>query len=78
MTREIACPKVKWSFSETYHLLSNFTKYCMCDIISGAQPFEVIWLHNDKEIKKNDPVYKMLSNGNVHSLIIQEVRIFIT
>ncbi len=33
----------------------------------------MIWLHNDKEIRKEDPVYKMISNGNVHSLVIQEV-----
>ena len=59
----------------TEYVSSQFYQV-ICNIIAGAQPFEVIWLHNDKEIKKNDPVYKMLSNGNVRSLIIQEVRIF--
>ena len=40
--------------------------------IGGADRFDVVWLHNEKEIKPSkDFEYK--SSGNVHSLIINEI-----
>ena len=34
---------------------------------------EVIWLHGDKEIKKNNTVYQVFSEGTTHRLVIPEV-----
>jgi len=40
--------------------------------LGGADRFDVVWLHNEKEIKPSkDFEYK--SSGNVHSLIISEI-----
>ena len=40
---------------------------------TATGPIEVIWLHNDQEIKKTSTVYQMVSDGNVHRLVIPEV-----
>ncbi len=34
---------------------------------------EVIWLHDDKEIKRKNSVYQVKSEGNVHTLVIPEI-----
>jgi len=40
--------------------------------VSGADKFDVVWLHNEKEIKPSkDFEYK--TSGSLHSLVIQEV-----
>jgi len=40
--------------------------------ISGSDKFDVVWLHNEKEIKPSkDFEYK--SSGNLHSLVINEI-----
>ena len=44
---------------------------CVC-LTSGSSPIDVVWLRNEKEIKKNDKLYKQTSSGNVHRLIIPE------
>ena len=41
-------------------------------VTGGAEQYDVLWLHNEKEIKPSkDFEYK--SSGQTHSLIIQEI-----
>lgn len=45
-----------------------------CSIfLPGTPPIEIVWVHKDREISFEDPVFKMKSDGNTHRLIIPEV-----
>ena len=48
-----------------------FREFDNC-VSGGAEQYDVLWLHNEKEIKPSkDFEYK--SSGQTHSLIIQEI-----
>ncbi len=44
-----------------------------CNIGGGADRFDVIWLHNEKEIKPSKDFEYKSSGGNLYSLIIHEI-----
>ncbi|CAH1789051.1 unnamed protein product [Owenia fusiformis] len=41
--------------------------------IGGTAPLDVIWLHNNKEIKKSSDIYKLTSQGDTYKLQMEEV-----
>ena len=52
----------------------GFKRTCVVDnyVAGGAEQYDVLWLHNEKEIKPSkDFEYK--SSGQTHSLIIQGI-----
>ena len=42
-------------------------------VVAGSPPIDVIWIHNDREIHSNDPIFRRVSEGNLHKLVIPEV-----
>lgn len=44
----------------------------MCFVLSGAQKFDVIWLHNNKEIKPSKN-FEYTNTANVYKLNIAEI-----
>ena len=39
----------------------------------GTPPFDIVWVHNNREIPHTDPICRMISSGHTHTLIIPEV-----
>lgn len=53
--------------------LNVFIAWACSIFLPGTPPIEIVWVHKDREISFEDPVFKMKSDGNTHRLIIPEV-----
>lgn len=68
-----------WLIVMIFHLyslclaLNVFIAWACSIFLPGTPPIEIVWVHKDREISFEDPVFKMKSDGNTHRLIIPEV-----